>query len=134
MVKKSLKLLKNQKGLTLVELLAVIVILGVIAAIAVPTIGGLVNDTKTKADKATETIIMDAAERYLTIVDPDGNGILDNGDVVTGYTKSAGTVTVAALFGAGYLKSVPVKQSGGSFTNVAVNFNGKKIWEATAVN
>ncbi len=34
------KRLKNEKGLTLVELLAVIVILGIIAAIAVPSIGG----------------------------------------------------------------------------------------------
>lgn len=33
------KLLKNQKGFTLVELLAVIVILGIIAAIAIPSIG-----------------------------------------------------------------------------------------------
>ncbi len=39
MRKKIQALLKNQKGLTLVELLAVIVILGIIAAIAVPSIG-----------------------------------------------------------------------------------------------
>ena len=34
------KRLNNEKGLTLVELLAVIVILGIIAAIAMPSIGG----------------------------------------------------------------------------------------------
>ena len=37
------KRLNNEKGLTLVELLAVIVILGIIAAIAVPSIGGIIR-------------------------------------------------------------------------------------------
>ena len=41
MRKKIQGLLKNEKGLTLIELLAVIVILGIIAAIAIPRIGGL---------------------------------------------------------------------------------------------
>ena len=38
--------LKNQKGLTLIELLAVIVILGIIAAIAIPSIGNIIQNTK----------------------------------------------------------------------------------------
>ena len=46
------KRLKNEKGLTLVELLAVIVILGIIAAIAVPSIGGIIQDSRVKAVKA----------------------------------------------------------------------------------
>lgn len=37
---------KNEKGLTLVELLAVLVIVGIIAAIAVPAIGGVMNKAK----------------------------------------------------------------------------------------
>ena len=40
------KRLKNEKGLTLVELLAVIVILGIIAAIAIPSIGNIVENTR----------------------------------------------------------------------------------------
>ena len=43
------KRLKNEKGLTLVELLAVIVILGIIAAIAVPSIGNIVENSRVKA-------------------------------------------------------------------------------------
>ncbi|MFJ3387394.1 MULTISPECIES: prepilin-type N-terminal cleavage/methylation domain-containing protein [unclassified Lysinibacillus] len=49
------KLLKNQKGLTLIELLAVIVILAIIAAIAIPAIGNVISNSKDKA------ILSDAA-------------------------------------------------------------------------
>lgn len=40
------KILKNQRGLTLVEILAVIVILGIIAAIAIPSIVDVIENTK----------------------------------------------------------------------------------------
>ena len=43
------QVLKNRKGVTLVELLAVIVIMGIIAAIAVPAIGSLIENSKKNA-------------------------------------------------------------------------------------
>lgn len=43
------KLLKNEKGLTLIELLAVIVILAIVAAIAIPAIGNIINNSRDKA-------------------------------------------------------------------------------------
>ena len=48
-MKKVRRLFKNQKGFTLVELLAVIVILGIIAAIAIPSIGGIIDKSKEDA-------------------------------------------------------------------------------------
>ncbi|MBG9543560.1 hypothetical protein ABE29_12390 [Cytobacillus firmus] len=66
MLKNLRKRLKDQKGLTLIELLAVIVILGIIAAIAVPSIGGLINKTKEDAKVAEAVQIVNAAKLFIT--------------------------------------------------------------------
>lgn len=56
------KLLKNQKGLTLIELLAVIVILAIVAAIAVPAIGNIINKSRDRAILAEGSNILAGAK------------------------------------------------------------------------
>ncbi len=60
------KLLKNQKGLTLIELLAVIVILAIVAAIAIPAIGNIIDNSKFNAVKADGINVINAANIYYT--------------------------------------------------------------------
>ncbi|MDF2960945.1 MAG: prepilin-type N-terminal cleavage/methylation protein [Paenibacillus sp.] len=130
MLKKKLKLLKNQAGLTLVELLAVIVILGVIAAIAVPAIGGVIASSKTNADRESETLLRETAIRYMIDQDPDGNGLLADGTTaVPGY--ASGVVTATQLQTSGYLRSVPRKQSVATTNNyngIPVTYSATNGW------
>ena len=86
-MKKMKHILKNEKGLTLIELLAVIVILAIVAAIAVPSIGNIIENSRVGAIKADAQTAMAGAKLYF----------IDNQD--------ATTVTVEKLVTDGFLES-----------------------------
>ncbi|MFL0583103.1 prepilin-type N-terminal cleavage/methylation domain-containing protein [Solibacillus silvestris] len=56
------KRIKNEKGLSLVELLAVIVILGIVAAIAVPAIGNIIQNSRDRAVLAEASSVLAGAK------------------------------------------------------------------------
>ena len=61
-----LKMLRNRKGFSLVELIVVIVILGILVAIAVPSLVGYIKKANVAADMAAASGLSNAAMAYVT--------------------------------------------------------------------
>lgn len=59
---RKIKVFNNQKGLTLIELLAVIIILAIIVAIAIPSISAIINNTRDKAILSDIASLLNNAE------------------------------------------------------------------------
>ena len=68
---------EKNKGFTLVELLAVIVILALIALIATPIILNVINDAKKQAAKDSAYGYMDAVEKYIVSSELEDKSIND---------------------------------------------------------
>ena len=58
--------MKNNKGFTLIELIMVTIILGILAAVAVPRYMGTVSQAEAAAEKAVVDALKAAVENYAT--------------------------------------------------------------------
>ena len=117
--------LKDQKGLTLIELLAVIVILAIIAAIAIPAIGNIIENSRYSAVKSDATNILNSANVYFTENPTDTDATLTE---ITdgGYLQSAGKFETVAAANVIISKANPMK-----LTAPAITFSGSKTIKFT---
>ena len=80
--------MKNKKGFTLVELLVVIGILAVLAAVAIPSVAGLIEKGNVSTDTQNATEMTNAIERwvgeYEVYISETNAGTLDSSDPVAG--------------------------------------------------
>jgi prepilin-type N-terminal cleavage/methylation domain-containing protein len=63
-IRDMMKRKNGQKGFTLVELIVVMAILAVLAAIAVPRFGTVLTDSKSKADVANQALLVNSGELW----------------------------------------------------------------------
>ena len=71
--------MKNNKGFTLIELLTVIVILGVVSTIAIPSVNNVINNSKKKAFVADANFYVDAVRT--AVMQHEYDPPVDNNDV-----------------------------------------------------
>ena len=98
MFKNMKKQLKNEKGLTLIELLAVIVILAIVAAIAIPAIGNIITNSKYSTVKADAVNVLNAAQLYY-LDNPEAEGdevIVSDLGGPSGYLENPGSIPTDA--------------------------------------
>ena len=113
MIQKIKNRLKDQRGLTLIELLAVIVILGIIAAIAVPSIMNVIDNSKEDAVRADAIQVLNAANLYIAAEGYPSGG-LDNASASNEIAKLQEYVDNVDLSGITKIESVPVASGVGN--------------------
>ena len=124
----------NKKGTSLVELIAVIVIMGIIAGIAIPTTIAVINRQKKNAATkscqnayaAAKNVLLEASTGTLAVVEDAEDGVT--------FASDTYSVTTAGLVGLEELEENFVTAGSITFTLTGTNTFGVTVGTGTKVN
>lgn len=102
--------MKNKKGFTLVELIAVIAILITILLVAIPTISSTLNNSNSENLKKKKGLILSAMEIYLT----------DNKSLYSSFVKGDCYVPSSVLENTDYINSEALHDDDNNYINIFV--------------
>lgn len=105
------KMLKSKKGFSLIELLIVVAILAILAAISINLFGGVLNRQKDKSDLAAASYLQKALQTYIAETDDSDLSHIGNNNATTVAEYLSKGVEIDGVKYGPYLNSKDLKLS-----------------------